>query len=264
MVIYKTTNIINGKIYIGQDSNNNPKYIGSGKILKKAIKNYGKENFKKEIIEYCTSITDLNEKEIYWIKFYNSTDKNIGYNIAHGGYINLHKIGSTHSDEVKNKMKDSWAKRKLDPEFVHNMTGFKHSAETKQKYSDDRIGKLTGEKNGMYGKQHTDEAKEKMKNPKFGSDNGMYGKQHTDEAKKKISEAVTGEKNGFYGKKHTEETRLKLIEAAKNRPNFINRKQVNAEGIIFTSQKEASEYFDISLSTVSYRCKSDNFNWFYI
>lgn len=37
MIIYKTTNIINGKIYIGQDSNNNPKYIGSGKILKKKL-----------------------------------------------------------------------------------------------------------------------------------------------------------------------------------------------------------------------------------
>ena len=50
MVIYKTTNLINGKIYIGQDSKNNPKYLGSGVIFLKAIKKYGKENFVKETL----------------------------------------------------------------------------------------------------------------------------------------------------------------------------------------------------------------------
>ena len=47
MIIYKTTNTINGKIYIGQDKNNNPSYYGSGKILQKAIKKYGKESYPK-------------------------------------------------------------------------------------------------------------------------------------------------------------------------------------------------------------------------
>lgn len=42
MIIYKTTNLINNKIYIGQDKNNNPKYLGSGDLLKKAIKKYEK------------------------------------------------------------------------------------------------------------------------------------------------------------------------------------------------------------------------------
>ena len=51
MIIYKTTNLVNGKIYIGKDKNNNPSYLGSGKILKLAIKKYGKENFTKETIE---------------------------------------------------------------------------------------------------------------------------------------------------------------------------------------------------------------------
>lgn len=47
MVIYKTTNLINGKIYIGQDSKDRPNYYGSGKLIHRAIKKYGKENFKK-------------------------------------------------------------------------------------------------------------------------------------------------------------------------------------------------------------------------
>ncbi len=85
MIIYITTNLINNKIYIGQDKHNNPKYYGSGLVIEKAIKKYGINNFKKEILEFCTDQDDLNNKEKYWIKFYNSIDKNIGYNISEGG-----------------------------------------------------------------------------------------------------------------------------------------------------------------------------------
>lgn len=85
MVIYKTKNKITGRIYIGQDKNNNPEYLGSGKILKQSIEKYGKENFEKEILEECSSKEHLDLAEIYWISYYNSTDRNIGYNIAVGG-----------------------------------------------------------------------------------------------------------------------------------------------------------------------------------
>ena len=55
MIVYKTTNLINGKIYIGKDKHNNPNYLGSGKRLNQAIKKYGRDKFIKEIIEYCDS-----------------------------------------------------------------------------------------------------------------------------------------------------------------------------------------------------------------
>lgn len=84
MIIYKTTNLINGKIYIGKDSKNNPNYYGSGLILKQSIKKYGKENFKKEILEYCIDKNHLNEREIFWIDAFNSIVPN-GYNITNGG-----------------------------------------------------------------------------------------------------------------------------------------------------------------------------------
>jgi group I intron endonuclease len=85
MVIYKTTNLINNKIYIGQDSKNNPNYLGSGLLLKKAIKKYGKDNFTKEILEHCYSKEELDTQEQYWISKFDSIDLDIGYNIMKGG-----------------------------------------------------------------------------------------------------------------------------------------------------------------------------------
>lgn len=85
MVVYKTTNLINGKIYVGQDSKNNPEYLGSGVIIKKAISKYGKQNFKKEILDVAKTKEELDNKEIFWINELHSKDIEIGYNIASGG-----------------------------------------------------------------------------------------------------------------------------------------------------------------------------------
>jgi len=85
MIIYKTTNLLNNKVYIGKDTINNPTYYGSGLLIRAAIKKYGKENFKKEIIETCPATDILNEREKYWIDFFKSTDRIIGYNLTDGG-----------------------------------------------------------------------------------------------------------------------------------------------------------------------------------
>lgn len=83
MVIYEIENLINGKKYIGKDSKNNPNYLGSGKYLKLAIKKYGRSSFKKTIIEVCSTVEELNSREVYWLqllncknslKYYNATD----------------------------------------------------------------------------------------------------------------------------------------------------------------------------------------------
>lgn len=84
MIIYKTINLINNKIYVGSDFNNNLEYYGSGKLLRLAIDKYGKENFKKIILEKCNSKDELKEKEGYWIKKLNATKRDIGYNISDG------------------------------------------------------------------------------------------------------------------------------------------------------------------------------------
>lgn len=85
MLIYKITNLINGKIYIGRTKKSNiDKYWGSGKLIRLAIKKYGHDFFKKEIIEKCTSLEDTIIKEIYWIKEFNCITPN-GYNLTSGG-----------------------------------------------------------------------------------------------------------------------------------------------------------------------------------
>ena len=85
-IIYKTTNLINGKIYIGQTIRSNySNYYGSGKLVNYAIDKYGLSAFEKEILCECFNRKELNEKEIYWIANLSACNLNIGYNIADGG-----------------------------------------------------------------------------------------------------------------------------------------------------------------------------------
>ena len=61
--VYLTTNLINNKKYIGQHYGEiNDSYLGSGHIILDAIKKYGKENFKKEILKICKDYEDLNNR----------------------------------------------------------------------------------------------------------------------------------------------------------------------------------------------------------
>lgn len=87
--IYMTTNLINGKKYIGKKTYDSAgvwkNYLGSGIYLKRAISKYGKENFTREIIDNCLTEEDLNAKEKHWINFYNAVKSNEFYNIAPGG-----------------------------------------------------------------------------------------------------------------------------------------------------------------------------------
>lgn len=61
--IYKTTNLINNKIYIGKHKSNlfDINYYGSGKIIRRALNKYGKDSFKLELLEECGSLEELSE-----------------------------------------------------------------------------------------------------------------------------------------------------------------------------------------------------------
>lgn len=86
--IYKTTNLINNRIYIGKHlkTEYDPKYYGSGKLLKLAIAKYGIQNFQNEIIYVADNVEDLNEHEKFYIKQYREQyGAEMLYNIANGG-----------------------------------------------------------------------------------------------------------------------------------------------------------------------------------
>ena len=84
--VYKTTNIKNGKFYIGVHSTTDidDGYLGSGKLIKMAIKKYGKENFKREILYFFKSLSECyeKEKELVTQTFLEKSDT---YNICVGG-----------------------------------------------------------------------------------------------------------------------------------------------------------------------------------
>lgn len=110
--IYKITNIKNKKIYIGQSKNIearwnkhrnapfNPNDKGYNSYFYHSIRKYGLDNFSFEVIEQC-SIDELNEKEIYWIHFYQSNDNRFGYNLTSGGNnTHLQKLTDKDIDEI--------------------------------------------------------------------------------------------------------------------------------------------------------------------
>jgi group I intron endonuclease len=236
MIIYKTTNLINGKIYIGQDKNNNPNYFGSGDLIKKSIKKYGKKNFIKDILCVCDTIDELNNKEKYYITEYNTTDKNIGYNITIGG-TNGTMLNRKHSKEMREKMKISALGKKKSESHCKNIGLSKKgriiSDEEKRRRS--KYSPLRGVKKG----QLSFEVRKKISNSK-------KGKTHSKETKEKMSKSHMGIKNSFYGKKHSEDYLLK-----KRKPII----QLDIEGNILNewpSITEASTHLKITCSSISY------------
>ena len=139
MILYETMNLINNKFYIGMDSKNNPKYLGSGKILTRAIKKYGKDNFKKIILEKCSTFEELCEREIYWIGKLKPP-----YNIAKGG---------TGGHTMKNATKEQIDKYR--EKLRKANTGKIRSNETKKKISEAKKGiKFTEEHISLLRKSH--------------------------------------------------------------------------------------------------------------
>ena len=159
MVIYKTTNLVNGKQYIGKSVRNRPSYLGSGSVLKKAIRKYGKENFVKEIIEECSSTEELKEREEYWLNHYDSARNPMFYNTHNHSYgSGIGELGTFygrhHSEVTKNKLRQI-------------LSGRKFSDETRQKMSQSKKGK-----------SFSDSHREKISESKIGHTYSLRGELH--------------------------------------------------------------------------------------
>ena len=163
-IVYKITNLINNKIYVGVHSTNNldDNYMSSSKLVKNAIKKYGKENFKREILYNCSSFEQMFEIEQKLVteEFCKRGDT---YNICPGGlggfgYLNNHpkksewcKKGATSGKNANTEwkslnMKRIWAEN-TNNMFIPTTMGFKHSNESKQKMSVSHYGS----NNSQYG-----------------------------------------------------------------------------------------------------------------
>ena len=219
--VYLTTNIVNGKIYVGQftfkkDKRLNAIYLGSGTVIEQAIKKYGRKNFKRRILKLCYSINQLNGYETYYTLKYNpKLDPNIGYNQIIGPVRRSGNKNPASYPNIKNKMIEANRKTTSNPEYR------KRQSEIMKEYY------KTHEAN-FKGCKHSEKSIRLMKQKALGRKAWNKGKHVSEEQKRKQSIAMKGKfSNGKHpnlGRKHSEETRRKMSDIKKIQ--YIGRKWI--------------------------------------
>ena len=288
--IYITTNLINGKRYLGQRkfSKGWKAYLGSGRLIKKAIKKYGKKNFHKNIICICNSQKELNEVERELTIFFDVVESDDWYNLALGG-------GGTSgyhiSEETRQKMRNSRpdVRGEKNPNYGNHKLAGKNNPNYGKPMSEEQRKKISekqrGEKHHMYGKHHSEEtkrkigeknkgrthseevkkkisimAKERLSNPE---NHPMYGKSPSDETKKKISAArigvMSGEKHPLYGKSRTDEEKEKISKSRIGKYSGVNSGNYSSVYCIeldeiFWGLKEVQEKYGFSRQNITGCC----------
>lgn len=162
--VYKITNLINDKYYIGKHSTDDidDNYFGSGKLLLRAFKKYGKENFKKEIISFCTNEVSAFALEGELVTMCEVNDP-MCYNMILGG---VGILG-----------------------IENGFTGKQHSEETKRRMSELKK-KLVGEAAPRYGVKLSDETRRKIRERAIGRKSFWKGKSIPDSTKIKVSDGL--------------------------------------------------------------------------
>lgn len=300
--IYKYTNKVNGKVYIGRTCQSlSRRACGTGSGYKhctyfyNAIKKYGWENFEGEIIEDNLTDDEALERETFWIKEYMSTDPNIGYNIVETNYRNYKEetrqkisgslIGKEISEETREKLRQSHLGKKLSkeacekmgasrrgkprpPEVIEKMRqanlGRKLSEEHRRKLSEAKKGKYIGEKNPNWGKKMSEETKEKLRQANI-------GRVPSPEVRKAISERLTGKSTWNKGKKMSKEYCERLKGVSKGKKSPAKKSIVCVEtGIEYYSITYAAECTGIGMGNISHVLRAGEeytaggFHWKYV
>lgn len=235
--IYKHTNKINGKSYIGQTKNIKMRWRPEGyKYCRKfyhAILKYGWDNFTHEILRECDE-TDVDFWEVYYIGFYDTI--NNGYNLEGGGCANktvsaetralISKAGMGRPSHFKGKT--PWNK------------GLKMSEEVRKKLSESHKGKR---------QPLSEETKRKISQ-------AQIGKKVSEETRKNLSISHKGKPSNNKGKKFDEKWRENLSKAHKGKkPIHCMRKVKNLDtGQVFNSITEAGKFYNINHSHISCVC----------
>ena len=194
--IYKITNTLNGKFYIGMHSTDNLEdgYFGSGKLLWRSINKHGKENHEMEILEHYFSREDLaaREKELVNKELLsNFKCLNIRLGGDAGGGWDTSNIDLTARAKTLNKIRSE--KIKNDPNFAEVVSQSAKNAYNSALCNVDQMLKLKEEKYGSsncwLGKKHSEDSKLKMRKTKnVGESNSQFGTCwiNKDEVAKKI------------------------------------------------------------------------------
>lgn len=185
--VYKITNNINGKYYIGkhQTKDLNDGYMGSGKLLKRAIKKHGIEKFSKEILHIFETEEEMNAKEKELVVISEQS-----YNLCEGGqggfgyiYRNKLKDYSRNSDisgfkyftpeqrsqysrlgaNIRNKDRSNETAHDRQKYVSRSFLGRNHSQESKEKISHSKKGTGLGKANSNFGKPRSEETKQKIR-----------------------------------------------------------------------------------------------------
>lgn len=203
-IVYKATCLVNNKVYIGVtnrtieirikehiklSNKTNPRYL-----FNKAIKKYGKDNFKFEIIDSYSSFDDRDSKEINYINIYNSFYmNNMGYNMTLGGDGSRGHIKSKESiEKIKTARKNQIFSLETRELWSSQRKGRRLSDETKKRMSVSMV------ESGCHKKTEAHKEKLRLAN---------LGKKHSQESKLKMSKSTKGRIN----KKFVSEEHLKLI-----------------------------------------------------
>jgi group I intron endonuclease len=236
--IYLITNLFNLKKYVGITKfsleERFSQHTKRGFILTEAIKKYGEQKFSIELVEVVESAERAYELEIFYIKEYNTKAPN-GYNLTDGGdgifgwnitdeyreqcsfrVKELHKekrigmYGKKHTEETKKKMSESSKGNK-------NCLGRVLSEESKQKISEKHLGKKLSEKTRKkISENHHDIS---------GKNNPMYGKKHSPETIEKLKEKAKNRTKRFWVNNGIDE---KLINIDESIPFGYNTGRVRA------------------------------------
>lgn len=182
--VYMVTNKIDGKQYIGQRSSStvDESYFGSGRYIRKALKKYGKENFDREILEWCETREQLNEREQYYIDLYDAVNSDDFYNLNRGG--EGFQKGMRFSEEHKQAISDAVSREKnhnygkapnknqeraleegrhlpASPKLKQMLSEYRKnvevSSETRRKLSESSIGRHYITKDGINKRVYSDE-----------------------------------------------------------------------------------------------------------
>lgn len=205
--IYKTTCLVNGKIYIGKHEGDcNDNYLGSGELFLKAVRKYGRKNFKREILRHCNTLHELKIWEHVFIKKYHSQNPEIGYNIADGD-VNTTEFNPAKLPLIRKKMSCSIKKA-----YSNSKLRQKKSEDTKKYFEEHPEARLN------LSEHNKQRFQDKRNHP-------MYGKKQSVESNEK-------NRQSHLGTKLSEETKRKISQSVLKRYKLKNDKVCNVNGDI--------------------------------